>query len=294
MAPNKTTKSNKRPASNDAYRARKKRTTSSRTNIIPDITESAPEVVNQGAASRNHPPSRRRSSNHNQQPQVPTIADAISLLKHLQLCSSVADAKECMEYMDGVVMNMSVEERTQISIDDCDYGMLIVISALERLSQSKACVATIMSFLVEVTCYEDRSGKYLLKIGAVKTILDAVNVFEDNENDGIVADMKAHVVSIFLNLSLADDTMDDVFAEECVDFVARAMVTYKHHAYTQSSGCRYFNEMSKFNTLIGLMIQKGVERLLVDARQEFRSRDDDDYGPDLVYAKEALQRLLDL
>ena len=84
---------------------------------------------------------------------------------------------------------------------------------------------------------------------------------------------------------------DAVFRDECVEFVIGTMKFYNSHIHAQEAGSEYFKELSKFTERKEYLLEKSVDKLLVEACHLLRNRGGPAAKQHEKSAKEAVRQL---
>ena len=177
--------------------------------------------------------------------------------------------------MDSI-HDMTKDQKRVIAKEICDYGLSTLIFALERFPQESNFVKRIM-ILLKLLAYRERHSRrqLFLSLGTVDVILKTCGNFHDLLDPSIET-LKINGMWVLVHLSSNGDIGDAVFRDECVEFVVGAMNSYQSNYYFQAAGSRYFKEISRFPDRKEYLIEKKVDKLLVDACHVFRSSDQSD------------------
>lgn len=212
-----------------------------------------------------------------------TPMDTLSALRIFHTKTRIRAVLPAADYWESVLL-MDAEQLSAICREVVDLqGLSILVFSLDRIKGSYAVTSALLGILCEVTCNDDRSGKIMVDLGAVNEILSIAKGSPDH------AKISERAISILLNLNINEDSLDAVIGDDVIDYCKDVTKRFPDNMTIQSVSARYFAEMSKLFNEKDRLIDKEVDKVLLDAFHVFRGKEEYSYEQDIL--EESLERL---
>jgi hypothetical protein len=208
---------------------------------------------------------------------------ALSALRMLHCKRHLHSISNAVKYLDGIVL-LNKEQRLAVSKELVDLqGLSTLLFSLEKFPESKSATSAIIAVLCEITSLDDRSGNILVALDGVNVILTSAKKYPED------ATISGDAVSIMLNLNINIDSFEAVVGDDVVEFCMEVTQRFPENMAVQVVGARYFTEMTKLEDQQDSLINRGVDKVLLDAFHKFRGKHDYKYERDIC--QESLARL---
>lgn len=211
------------------------------------------------------------------------VTDTLSALQILHTKRNICDISGAINYLESVV-KLEDAQRNAVSKELFDlHGLPTLLFSLEKFRDSESAVAAIMAILCEVTKHDDRFGTILVSLDGIRVILSTAQKHSEN------AALSADTLSIMLHLNINKDCIDSVVGDDVVDYCLQVSQQFPDHLHLQSTSARYFAEMTRIVGGKDRLLDKRVDRVLLEAFHKFRGNNEYAYERDIC--KEGLVRL---
>lgn len=216
----------------------------------------------------------QNDSDDNFEDGITITQKVVTLLRILASIRSIDDIPtHTFNYLKSFSDVMSFEDRSAVSKQMIElHGLSILLFTLQKCQTENqeqnrlSCIYPMMDMLVEITREDGNSGRVIVNLGGVDTILAVAKIYPGN------VIISADVMKVLLHLNINEGTTDAVIGEECVDYCIKVITDFPTKLEVLSVEAEFLSEMSKVEDRKNVLFDKRVHTIISKLFTTFRGK----------------------